>query len=193
MLLPRSRLESLLACSGAAPRRGSHPPLRSAVPRDLRLRHKRWPHDSRWLPPAGARDPDPEGPARSLMSRPDIVRTSRRSKSYPNRRRRGLPGACSEGDRLPWGFSPFGACRGGQRLVPGLPPPATRRPRAFSTPRRFAPPISCPALFHAGSTLGLPAFRGFPSPVAGCASRRDPPLLPFDIDQFRHRPRRAEV
>jgi hypothetical protein len=167
----------------------------SALPcrRDLRLRHERWSRFSCWLAPQGALDPNPGGSARSLMSRPDIVRTFRHSKSSPNLRRRGLPGVGSEDGRLPWGFLPFGACGGGQRLVPGLPPPATRRPRAFSAPRRFAPPISCPALFHAGSTLGLAAFRGFPSPVAGCASRRDLPLMPFDIDRFRHRPGRAEV
>lgn len=140
-----------------------------------------------------ALDPDPEGSARSLASRPDNVWTSRRSKSSPNHRRRVLPSAGSEGGRLPWGSSPFDACGGGQRLVPGLPPPATRRPRASSAPRRFAPPISCPALFHAGSALGLGAFRGFSSPVAGLAFRRGLPLLPFDIDRSRHRPGRTEL
>jgi hypothetical protein len=78
----------------------------------------------------------------------------------------GLPDACSKDGRLPWGFLPFGACGGGQRLLPGLPPPATRRPRASSAPRRFAPPLPSPAFFHAGNALGLCALRGFPSPVA---------------------------
>jgi hypothetical protein len=64
-----------------------------------------------------------------------------------------------------------------------MPPPATRRPRASSTPRRFPPPISFPAFFHAGSTLELRASRGFPSPVASHVSRRDLPLVPFDIDR----------
>jgi len=51
--------------------------------------------------------------------------------------------------------------------MPGLPPPTTRRPRASSAPRRIAPLPTSPALFHAGSALGLLAFRGFPSAVAG--------------------------
>jgi hypothetical protein len=101
------------------------------------------------------------------VSRPRNVRTSRRSKSSPNCHRRVVPGEGSEGSRLPWGFLPFDACGRGQRLMPGLPPPATRRPRASSAPRRVAPPPSSPALFHAGSALGLSAFRGFPSAVAG--------------------------
>jgi hypothetical protein len=193
MLLPRTRLRSTQARSGAAPRRGSHPPLRFAVPKRPQASSRAMALHLLAARATRSARPEPRR-VREIAHEPsDIVRTFRHSKSSPNLRRRGLPGVGSEGDRLPWGFSPFGACGSGQRLVPGLPPPATRRPRAFSTPRRFAPPISCPALFHASSTLGLAAFRGFPSPVAGCASRRDQPLMPFDIDRFRHRPGRAEV
>jgi hypothetical protein len=72
------------------------------------------------------------------------------------------PSNDADGGRLPWGFGPFGACGFGQRLIPGLPPPATRRPRVFSTPRRIAPPVTCPALFHAGNAPGLPLSEVFP-------------------------------
>lgn len=112
------------------------------------------------------------------MSRPRNVRTSRRSKSSPNHRRRVIPREGSEGSRLPWGFLPFDAYGMRQRLMPGLPPPATRRPRASSAPRRIAPPRSSPALFHAGSALGLLAFRGFPSAVAGASLDATCPSCP---------------
>jgi len=72
------------------------------------------------------------------------------------------PSNDADGGRLPWGFGPFGAYGFGQRLIPGLPPPATRRPRVFSTPRRIAPPVTCPALFHAGNAPGLPLSEVFP-------------------------------
>lgn len=175
------------------PQREGHPPLRFALPGAREPRHERRSSTAQQLALLPMLDPDPEGPARSLVSRPDYVWTSRRSKSSPNHRRRVLPDACSEGGRLPWGFLPFGACGSGQRLIPGMPPPATRRPRVSSTPRRFAPPISFPAFFHAGSTLELRASRGFPSPVASPASRRDLPLLPFDIDRASSSARTNEV
>lgn len=164
-------------------RRGGHPSHRFTASHGREPRHERRSGVDWQLSLCSTFDPDPGGSARSLVSRPDNVWTSRRSKSSPNRRRQVLPDAGSEGGRLPWGLLPFGACGCGQRLLPGLPPPATRRPRASSAPRRIAPPSSFPALFHAGSTLGLSAFRGFPPPVASLASRRDLPLMPFDIDR----------
>jgi hypothetical protein len=41
------------------------------------------------------------------------------------------------------------------------------------------PSVASPVLFHTGYALGLLVFRGFPSSVAGSASRRVLPLLPF--------------
>jgi hypothetical protein len=65
-------------------------------------------------------------------------------------------------DPLPWGFVPFDACRSRQRPTPGFPHPAVRRPRPFSDPRRFVPPATSPAFFHAGNALGLRPSEVFP-------------------------------
>jgi hypothetical protein len=42
-----------------------------------------------------------------------------------------------------------------------LPPPATFRPRVFSTPRRFAPPFGFAGLLHPAATLRVSTVQGF--------------------------------
>ena len=75
---------------------------------------------------------------------------------------------------------PFDACGIGQRPAPGLPHPTVLRPQALSASRRFIPSETSPALFRAGSALGIPTFRGSESyPIAVPASRRSLSLLPF--------------
>jgi len=55
--------------------------------------------------------------------------------------------------------------------------------RLSQPPDALIPPETVPALFHAGGAPGFPAFRGFPSPKAGRASR-----LPFPSCRFPSRP-----
>jgi hypothetical protein len=53
------------------------------------------------------------------------------------------------------GFRPLQRIGPGKRPTPGLPHPAVLRSQVFSTSQRFMPPLTVPALFHAGSTRGV--------------------------------------
>jgi hypothetical protein len=154
------------AASGAHPSPVAEAPSRPRPPELTSSPRRSFPRD----PLAGLTTDALSGLPKLAISRscapaqPSSRRTGRLADSRPHRSVFALvkPSNDADGGRLPWGFGPFGACGFGQRLIPGLPPPATRRPRVFSTPRRIAPPVTCPALFHAGNAPGLPLSEVFP-------------------------------
>jgi hypothetical protein len=53
------------------------------------------------------------------------------------------------------GFRPLQRVKQGKRPTPGLPDPAVLHSQVFSTSQRFIPPLTVPALFHAGSAHGV--------------------------------------
>lgn len=80
---------------------------------------------------------------------------------------------------LPWGWGTLRRFQKRAATCAGFPHPTELRPQAFSTSRRFIPLATSPALFRAGSALGLSTFRGFPSLDTEPASRPALPLLSF--------------
>jgi hypothetical protein len=63
-------------------------------------------------------------------------------------------------------------------LTTGLPDPSSRHSQVFSTSQCFLPPLTFPALFHAGRTLGIRplelSLRGNPVRLVGV---RSPPVV----------------
>jgi len=86
-----------------------------------------------------------------------------------------LPGVHAE--RLPWGFVPRRDVSYRSPLPTGFPGPAlTFRPRRFSRPRRFPPPLALRICFIPQPRPGF-SLQGFPptSQVAPTRRRRFPP------------------
>lgn len=72
----------------------------------------------------------------------------------------------------------------------GLASPGCAAPSGFLSLLTRCSATTRPALFHAGDTLGLSVFRGFPPPVAARASRPELPL-PARLTSHDPRPRSA--
>jgi len=68
--------------------------------------------------------------------------------------------------------------------VAGLSAPGYAAPAGFLNLLTPCSTTTRPALFHAGDTLGLFTFRGFPPPVAARTSRFELPPVPFARDLF---------
>lgn len=88
------------------------------------------------LPSAEAWGSEPlrrhEGAGEPARCRPRVISDVASSRAHLSVRA-GFPGCETDGGRLPWGLGPYDASRSGQRLMPGLPHPATQRLQVFST------------------------------------------------------------
>jgi hypothetical protein len=88
------------------------------------------------LPSAEAWGSEPlrrhEGAGEPARCRPRVISDVASSRAHLSVRT-GFPGCETDGGRLPWGLGPYDASRSGQRLMPGLPHPATQRLQVFST------------------------------------------------------------